>query len=438
MKKRIISLFLALILLFRVGPVFATDTIIEDTDPLEIESKQPLTEEEQKAIREKELKALWEAEVNRYIDRTTDQLTTTYLVGDFESGTILEEKNIDELVAIASTTKILTIYVVLDQIKAGNISKDDIITVDRQTDLIGGSSYDLVEGEEVTVDELIKAAMIVSGNDAVNALGKHVAGTEEDFLKLMRQKLEELGITKYQIINTSGLPNYNINKQNMLSTRSLFILTRNFLLDYPEILEITSMPALVSAKRNYDEKNTNPILGELPEIDGLKTGYTGMAGRCMVATGLIKALNNDKKDMRLIGITMGSESDGARYVAIKKLMEKAFKTYTTQILGHPNTPVDTIVDEKLDPEEINVYPKETKTIIRKNDDFVNSTVNLGQILPETNAGAKVGDITYYLNGEEVFKTDLIVKQNIIESSLLRKVQILYRNFYMSVYKMFNE
>lgn len=442
MKRKILVVFLVISLLFNGSLLAYASPIVEKENKIETEIDKPLevilTEEQKEAIRKAELEEAWKREVARYINKSTDQLTTCYLVGDFESGKILEEKNIDQLVAIASTSKILSVYVVLDEIKAGRLSKDDKIIIDKQTSRIGGSSYKLKEGEEVTVDELIKAAMIVSGNDAINALAKHIAGSEEKFVAMMKAKLDSLGISQYEIINVSGLPNYNIDKQNMLTTRELFQLSRSFIKDYPEILEVTKIPELISQERNFKEKNTNPILGEVPGVDGLKTGYTGLAGRCVVTTALVKGDGLETADMRLIGITMGSNSDGARYVAIKKLMENSIAGYTNQILAESNTPIETITNEKLDPEEINIYPKEQGTIIRKKSDFINFTKDLQEINPQTKAGESVGHLSYYLNDEVVFETDLIVKQDVLEASIIRKIQILYRNLYVSVYKMFNE
>ena len=438
MKKKIL---LILAFLFLLQNPMAIKAAEKPEKPLEIineiEEEPVLTPEQLEAIKEAERLAEWERQVKKHINKSVDTLTTTYLVGDFKSGTILEADNIDELVAIASTTKILTVYVALDEIKAGNISFDDPVTIDRETHLIGGSSFKLKEGETVTVKQLIDAAMIVSGNDAVNALAKHIAGTESSFVNMMKAKLESLGITNYILVNSSGLPNYVINQQNMISTRDLFKLSRQFLIDYPEILEITRKSSLVDENREFDEKNTNPILGEISEIDGLKTGYTGKAGRCMVATGLVRGDGVSNGDIRLIGITMGSNSDAERYVAIKKLMESAIGNYEYKILGETQIPIETISNEQLDPSEINVYPNEQIEILKKKSDVVTYTTNLMGIDKPLKSGTSVGSINYYVNGEEVHKSDLVVKEDIVESSFLKRLQIRYKNFFASAYAIFN-
>ncbi len=437
-KKLIIILSLILLFQFPMGVLAAKKVEEPQEGVIQLEGEETtLTIEEQEAIKEAERKAEWERQVKKHINKSVEDLTTTYLIGDFKSGTILEADNIDELVAIASTTKILTVYVALDEIKNGKISYDDIVTIDRETQLIGGSSFELKEGDQVTVRQLIEAAMIVSGNDAVNALAKHIAGSEGAFVNMMKAKLESLGITRYQIINSSGLPNYVINEQNMLSTRDLFGLSRSFLNDYPEVLEITKMSDLIDEKREFEEKNTNPILGELLEIDGLKTGYTGKAGRCMVATGMTRGDGVSNGDIRLVGITMGSNSDAARYVAIKKLMEKAFANYEYKILGETQIPIDKVTNEQLEPSEINVYPNEQIEILKRKSDVVTYTTSLSGITGPLNSGTVVGHINYYVNGEQVHESDLVVKEDILESSFLKKLQIRYKNFFASAYAIFN-
>lgn len=437
-KKLIIILALIFIIQSPIG-VFAAEKVespIEEITEMETEET-TLSDEEQEALKEAERKAEWERQVQKHINKSIDALTTTYLVGDFKSGTILEADNIDELVAIASTTKILTVYVALDEIKKGNISYEDTVTIDRETQLIGGSSFELKEGDQVTVRQLIEAAMIVSGNDAVNALAKHIAGSEASFVNMMKAKAESLGITSYVFVNSSGLPNYVINQQNMISTRDLFKLSRQFLLDYPEILEITRKSSLIDKNREFDEKNTNPILGEISEIDGLKTGYTGKAGRCMVATGLVRGDGVSNGDIRLIGITMGSNSDAERYVAIKKLMESAIGNYEYKILGETQIPIETISNEQLEPSEINVYPNEQIEILKKKSDVVTYTTSLKGIDKPLKSGTSVGSINYYVNGEQVHKSDLVVKEDIVESSFLKRLQIRYKNFFASTYAIFN-
>lgn len=441
--KKYISFILILGILLYSSPtfVFASDpSQNRESVPLQmpedVELEEVLSEEELKALEEAKRKEAFEKAVSEVAHLNYGQLTKAYLLGDFDSGKILEENNIDSLVAIASTSKILTVYVVLDQVKEGKISLDDEIVVDRETALIGGSSYELKEGEIVKVEDLIKAAMVVSGNDAVFLLSKHIAGSEQAFVKLMEQKLVDLGIEDFQIINSSGLPNYTINKQNMLTTRGLFQLSRSFLMDYPEILEITKTQEIVDEGRKFDHTNTNPILGVVEGIDGLKTGYTGLAGRCMVATGKILGDGEKTSDMRLIGITMGSESDAKRYVAIKKLMERGLSLYENRLIGLSLDPVETIENEDLVPSEIKIFPRDSKPVLTLKSHNIREEKTVDEINSPKKNGDKLGTIKYYNGKDLVFETDLIVKEDYIESSTIRKLQILYRDLFTSVIEYF--
>lgn len=434
MKKKIIILILALIL--TVQPVASLAAQNPEPKPGEAVIE-PISDEEKERLAELERQAEWERQVAKVEHKSIDELTTTYLLGDFVTGEILIEDNIDELVAIASTTKILTVFVALDEISKGNISYSDVVKIDKQTAAIGGSTYGLKVDEEYTVKQLITAAMVLSGNDAVNALAKYIAGTESNYVNMMKAKLDSLGIKKYELINTSGLPNYNINKQNMMTTRGLFTLSREFLKTYPEILETCQITEINEMERNFKGKNTNPLLGIIPEIDGLKTGYTGLAGRCMVATGIVRGDKVDTDDMRLIGITMGSVSDAARYVAIKKLMENAFADYRYRILGNLDKPLKRVESEKFFPGEVDVYTKFTISFISKTTDNISMTEEIQDIVPPKDAGAKVGEAVYYVNGEEKLRTDLIIKEPISELSLMRRVQMMYEELFNTAYMVFN-
>lgn len=434
MKKKILIILLALVLLVQPLETLAAQNPTTPNEPGIIE---PISDEEKERLAELERKAEWERQVKKVENKSTADLTTTYLLGDFVTGEILIEDNIDEMVAIASTTKILTVFVAMDQISKGKISESDIVKIDKQTAAINGSTYGLKEGEEYTVKQLINAAMVLSGNDAVNALAKHIAGTESNFVNMMKSKLDELGIKRYEIINSSGLPNYNINKQNMMTTRGLFTLSREFLKKYPEILETCQIAEIKEDHREFKGINTNPLLGIVPQVDGLKTGYTGLAGRCMVATGIIRGDGTNTEDMRLIGITMGSPSDAARYVAVKKLMELGFSDYNYRVLGSMNKPIKHVESDKFFPGEVDVYTKDKISFLSKTTDTISMTEEIEEITPPRVAGSKVGVAIYYVNGVETLRTDLIIKEEIFELSLMRRVQMMYEELFNTAFTVFN-
>ena len=213
---------------------------------------------------------LYEAEkIKKLEDIPLEGLTKSYLLGDYKSGQILEGYNLDEIRAMASTSKLVSIFVVLDKIQEGKISLNDEVEIDKEAAALTGSSFKLKEGDKVTVEKLIEASMVVSGNDAITALGKHVAGSTDAFVKMMNDKCHDLGLKNALMVNPTGLTNYEILDYNKMTTREMFMLASELIKFHPEILKYTTIAKLEDPGRNFIEYNTNPVLGIVPEGDGL-------------------------------------------------------------------------------------------------------------------------------------------------------------------------
>lgn len=355
-----------------------------------------------------------------------ENLSGSYLLGDYKSGKILESYNIDEVRAMASTSKLVGIYVVLDAIKAGKISLTDNVTIDAEASHLSGSSYKLKEGDVVKVDNLIKAAMVVSGNDAITALGKHVSGSKEAFVEEMNNKCQELGLTNAVMVNPSGLTDYSNETYNRMTTREMFTLARHLINDYPEILQYTSIQSIIEPDRNFEEYNTNPILGVVDGVDGLKTGYTNASGRCLITTGLRKG-EGDSLDTRLIGIVTGAPSDWARYVVAKKLMSNGLDTYKYIVIGNPDEPVGKLKVENSEQGEVDVYEKSTGNALWDSKSEIKKEVHLKEgLLAPLPAGEVVGEIVYTMDGNEILKKDVVIKDRVIQKGFIYKVQEWYR------------
>src|SRR5690606_20722169 len=141
-----------------------------------------------------------------------------------------------------------------------------------------GSKFGLLSGETVKLSMLVKGMLIVSGNDCATAIAEHVAGTVDNFVKIMNEKASDLGLLSASFINPHGLPiNDEMTGQNHMSVSDLYKLTRRILTEYPEVLEVTRLNELVVTERNFRKAATNPILGYVEGADGLKTGFTDKA-----------------------------------------------------------------------------------------------------------------------------------------------------------------
>lgn len=371
--------------------------------------------------------------IKKYEAQSSDQLCASYLLGDYESGEILEAYNIDSIRAMASTSKLVSIFVVLDKLQDGTISKDDMVTIDHQSASLSGSSFKLKENMQVSVDDLILASLVVSGNDAVTALAKHISGSVEEFVHLMNVKCKDLGLKNAHMVNPTGLTDYAINDYNKMTTREMFLLSCELLRKHPEILSYTSTPLLKDDSRNFIEYNTNPILGIVPQIDGLKTGYTNAAGRCVIATGLKKGVENQTKNLRLVGVITGCTGDWQRYVVAKRLMSEGFDKYSYQALGNPQKPCSKIEVENAAEQEIPIYETQQAYTLWNGTDEIHPDITLKEHLKAPlAAGTVVGQIHYIMNGNEIHSSDLVVKEKVHEKGILSRIVRIYEDIFKHI------
>ncbi len=336
----------------------------------------------------------------------------SYILADFETGEILEEYNIDEVVEMASISKLMSYLVVMDKIEEGKISFNDIIKIDWDTTRIKGSSFKLKVGEEFTVKELLEAAIVVSGNDATYALAKHVAGREEDFVKLMNDKAKEFGLDNAVFYNSTGLPVVGKDVQNKMTTKEIFKLSQYIIKHYPSILDICKIQAIEVKERDYFQINTNPLLFEIEEVDGLKTGFTNMAGYSYVSTFKIRGIEGETKDNRLIAIVMGAKDLVERNEMAKVLVEHGLKNFSHRIFLDEKRPLKLLEFPKGDITLSYVYPKNGFSKLTRNSNDFTIDIDIGEINLPIKKNTKVGKAYVKENGKIIFDTDVLIKEDI--------------------------
>ena len=346
--------------------------------------------------------------------------TKAYLLADYKTGEILESNNIDTPIQIASISKLLSYFVIMDEITKGNISYQDKIIVDNDTTSVKGSSYKLICGEEFSVEKLLKASIIVSGNDAIYALAKHIAGTEQEFVKLMKNKARELGLSRAELYNSSGLPINTEGLQNKMTTREIFIMTKAILDNYPEVLEISKTPFISEPSRGFLEMNTNPLLRTIEGIDGLKTGFTGKAGYCYVSTINIKGEPKVTEDLRLIAIVMGAKSYDERTLASKALIQHGMDNYERSIILDKETSIDTLTFPKGDPERLAIYPEEDFSMLVNKNSRIKLDININKNNDQIPIlkGSALGTVTVILDNDQIYTMNVLSKQDVKKSSAL--------------------
>ncbi|MFD1040330.1 serine hydrolase [Virgibacillus byunsanensis] len=265
---------------------------------------------------------------------------------DAETGKILFSKNPDIALPPASMTKMMTEYLVWEAIEEGQISWDTTTQIsDYPYSISADNSFSgvgLRQNKDYTVEELYEAMAINSDNATTIALAELIAGSEGDFVKLMNEKGEEMGLPDFKFVNSTGLANESLGENypegtepdanNLLSARSSALLAFHLVNDFPDALDISSVPETIFDEQNI--RNWNYMLPHDAEylqqyhyegVDGLKTGYTDLAGYCFTGTAL-------KDGKRLISVVMKTESEDARFKQTARLLDYGYSQFETKEL----------------------------------------------------------------------------------------------------------
>lgn len=243
----------------------------------------------------------------------------SYIIMDFNSGTVLAKKKLDARVEPASITKLMTAYVLFTEINAKRIQPDDKVLVSKRARHMTGSRSFIEAGTRVSVDTLLRGMIIQSGNDATVALAEHAAGSEETFVSLMNQHAARLGMAGSHFVNSTGLPH----KQHYSTARDIAVLARALIREFPEFYPLYS-----EKKFTYNgitQHNRNLLLWRDDSVDGLKTGHTESAGYCLVSSAM-------RSNMRLITVVLGDKSEEKRAVSSLALLNYGFRFFETRKL----------------------------------------------------------------------------------------------------------
>ena len=347
----------------------------------------------------------------------TEEPYKAYLVMDARNGKILEGENIHLKHAPASVVKLMVAYLVLEKLSKGEIKLTDTITVSEESSKIGGSQVYLKEGETFTLEELIKATLVASANDASYAIAEHISGTKEAFIQLMNQKAKTLNMKDTEFHSIHGLPPSTGESEDLSSCGDLAILARE-LLKYPKILEWTSIKSEGFGNGQFIINNHNKLLSRMSGVDGLKTGYYRKTGFNVVATAI-------KNDLRLIVVVLGSSKARTRDDVALEKFRKAFAQYKVlDLVKKGETTEEEIILTDCDPGKIkgvagsNIsysVPINHKGIITKEP-----LVPL-PIKGEVRQGQKLGDLIVKLDNVAVGKVDIISPRAVPKANIFKRL-----------------
>ncbi len=334
-----------------------------------------------------------------------------YIVMDADTGKVILASREEERFPPASLTKMMTSYIVEDELTKGNISKSDLVPVSVKAWRSQGSRMFIQEGTQVLLSDLLKGIIIQSGNDASVAVAEYIAGSEAAFADLMNQHANLLGMDNSQFMNATGLPA----DDHFSSARDMAILARAIIKDFPEHYGIYSEKYFTYNK--IRQPNRNKLLWRDNSVDGLKTGHTEAAGYCLVASA--------KRDgMRLISVVMGTKSEEARAQESQKLLAYAFRYFRTHQLYKEGERLQTtqVWGGKVDQVDLGPAADLAVTVARGKSDQLQATLDLDNVIEAPlSKGDVFGKVQVKLGDELVAEVPVVALQDVEEAGLLKRI-----------------
>ena len=319
------------------------------------------------------------------------------------TGQVLYEDNSSEKLPPASITKVMALLLIMEAIDRGDMSLEDVVTASEHAASMGGSQIWLEPGETMTVDELLKATVIASANDATVALGEAIAGSEEGFVAMMNEKAKKLGMNNTKFINCTGL-----DAEGHLTTAYDVAIMSCELIKHPLIKNYSTV--WMDSLRGGESElvNTNKLVRFYSGATGLKTGTTSGAGYCVSATA-------ERDGMELVAVVMGGNTSNDRFNGAKKLLDYGFANYSFKNYS-PKIEKDTYV-KVIKGEERSVKAECTGTLnllSKKSDaDKITTKINLSEsVTAPIKKGDKIGSISVYLGDEEVGAVDITASSEV--------------------------
>ncbi|WP_087018996.1 D-alanyl-D-alanine carboxypeptidase family protein [Thaumasiovibrio subtropicus] len=345
-----------------------------------------------------------------------------YILMDFHSGTILAQQNADESLNPASLTKLMTSYVIGQEVKRGNISLEDNVVISQNAwarNFPDSSKMFIEVGKTVKAEDLNRGIIIQSGNDASVAMAEHVAGSEDAFVSLMNSWASTLGMTSSHFSNVHGL-----DAENLYTTpRDIAVLAQAIIRDVPAQHQYYSEKSFTY--NGITQNNRNGLLWDRSlNVDGMKTGYTQSAGYNLVSTAT-------QGQMRLISVVMGTSSARSREAESKKLLNYGFRFFETV---SPHKAGQEVVSERIwmgDAEQISLgVPSDTfVTVMRsqRNNLVANAELS-GELEAPIRKGDQVGRLVYQLDNEVITEVPLVALEDVERGGFFSRIKDMFIRF----------
>ncbi|SDK79854.1 D-alanyl-D-alanine carboxypeptidase family protein [Halanaerobium congolense] len=343
-----------------------------------------------------------------------DVATDSAILLEVETGQVLFEKNADRKLPPASITKIMPLLITMEKLEEGSISLDDKVTISRYAQSMGGSQIYLAANTQVELEKLLKAVTIASGNDASVAIAEYIAGTYSNFIAMMNDKAQELGMNSTNFVNSTGLPDPN----HYSTARDISIMAKE-LSKYPQVLEWASIwtETIQLPNRKAMLVNTNSLINKYPSMDGLKTGHTQEAGFCLASTA-------KKGDTRLISVVLQGETLTEREESTTRLLDYGFNAFSKRKIAAAGDQIQNIpIAESANKVAVGEVASDLYVMVQKGQekDISQEVKVKDSLTAPIEKGEVLGELTVY-NGEKIISTvDVVAAAEIERANIITRM-----------------
>lgn len=343
-----------------------------------------------------------------------------FVLMDFETGHVIASQNADIQLHPASLTKMMTVYVIGQEIKNGTISVDDMVTISENAwakNFPESSKMFIEVGKQISVADLNRGIIVQSGNDACVAMAEYIAGSEDSFASMMNSYAQKLGMTSTNFVNSHGLHS----PEHYTTPNDMAILSKALITDVPEIYALYSEKEFTF--NGIKQYNRNSLLWDKSlNVDGIKTGHTEAAGYSLITSAT-------QSGMRLISVVMGTESERARKVENKKLLKYGFRFYETIT---PYKAGESFVSHRVfmgdrETVDLGILQDTPITIPRGQRKNLEANFQLDEKLQAPiSKGQVVGKLFLQLEGEDIAEYPLVTLQSVDEGSFFDRMKDYFK------------
>lgn len=335
-----------------------------------------------------------------------------YILIDADSGKIIAEKNSEQKLPPASLTKIMTLYVISNALKEGQLRLNDAVRISHNAWKTGGSRMFIKAADQISIKDLLKGIIVASGNDACVAIAEHLGGSEEGFVELMNQQAKNLGMIGSHFTDSTGLPHPELYS----TAKDLAVLGQALVNNFPEYYHWYKQKWF-----NYNgirQPNRNRLLWRDSQVDGIKTGHTDSAGFCLVSSA-------KRNNMRLIAVVMGAPSDIIRTDDSERLLNYGFRFFETHQLYKANEMVLTVPVYKGTEKKLSIGVQENQFVTIPNGFYQRLAIQTqlsDNLQAPIEKGAQIGALVISLNDQVLSNTPLYALETIPRGGIFTRMK----------------